>query len=101
MKIVYLPAIADVAFGRPVQAGGEGCAETADLSTMIGVAKRRTGPGPGFWRAGEPVPVLTDGGCKVELAENCDLSLGGIAHRLLAFDAHYFEIREGKIIGFG
>ena len=44
------------------------------------------------------VPIQTGGGVKAQLAADTTLMLGGVQHRLLAAESHYFQLADGRIV---
>lgn len=91
-------AMEPIPYGSPVRAKGEGCAVSTRLDDMIGVARRGLGD-PHGWGKGETVTIQTDGGIRTQLAADATVTIGGVSTRLLAAEAHYFELRGGRIHG--
>jgi len=96
----WLPAAAEIPYGSPVATvhNGKAAAIAFDLGTMIGVA-RRGGLSEHGYAPGEMVPIQTGRGILVQLAADTDLKIDGVLHRLLANQAHYFQLRDGRIVG--
>lgn len=86
-----------IPYGSPVEVDGATCSVCSDLARMSGIA-RRGGAWDDAYDEGEVVHIQTEGGIKMVVPQNTELTFNGIQMRLLANDSPYVTLSGGKIV---